>query len=325
LEAAGPPSDRNGVQTAGLGVVVAGTEVVVAIDSAGFRHILIPLRGDQRLRRANGEGSALGIRERPLEDGDVRRRYLDVGCFKVELNSAFTSVCADVLNAVKQSPDKQIKATLTAIERWRELFKTSRPRLDITGLAGLFGELKLLIRLLEIDPSATVSWSGPTGHRHDFAAAGRAIEVKVSMTADANAVRIHGLDQLDSPPGGTLDLLWLHVDRSESVGECVPELVDAALDLADDEALLTSRLEAAGYHGSESAAYFDSRFAVLDERWYAVAGDFPRLTVSMLDRAGLHAQVSDVHYSVDLAGAAGCLVEPSAVAGRVSAFLKGDA
>lgn len=325
LEAAGLPTAENSVQTAGVGVTTAASEVLVAIDVAGFRHVLVPLRGDQRVRRGSGEGSALSIRERPLDDGAVRRRYLDVGCVNAELNSAFTVVCADIVDAVNGAPDKQIKASLRAIERWRELFKTAHPRLDPSGLAGLFGELSLLIKLLELDSSAIASWSGPAGHRHDFTAGGKAIEVKVSTTGDANTVRIHGLDQLDPPPDGSLDLMWLHVDRSESTGTCVPELVAVALNLADDEALLTSKLEAAGYRHSASASYVDARFVVVDERWYEVADGFPRLTVSILERAGIGVQVSDVDYSIDLAGAAGCRLEPASVAARVSAFLRGDA
>jgi hypothetical protein len=323
LEAAGPPSAQNGVQTAGVGVTAAGAEVVVAIDVSGFRHVLVPLRGDQRVRRSDGDGSALCIRERPLDDGVVRRRYLDLGCLKTDLNGAFTSVCADVVDAVRNTPDTQIKASLAVVERWRELFKVSRPRLDAAQLAGLFGEVWLLIKLLGADPSATAHWSGPTGHRHDFTAQGRAIEVKVSTTGDANTVRIHGLDQLDPPPGGALDLMWLHVDRSDNAGDCLPEVVARAMHLADDEALLTAKLETAGYHSAESDSYAGTRFTVLDERWYEVTRCFPRLTVSMLEQAGLDVLVSEVQYDVDLAGAVDCRLDASVVDERVSEFLKG--
>ncbi len=323
LEAAGPPAAENGVQTSSVGVSVAGAEVVVAIDAGGFRHVLVPLRGDQRVRRGTGEGSALSVRERPLDDGVVRRRYLDVGCNEVELNAAFTSVCADVVDAVKNAPNQQVKATLTTIGRWRDLFRTVRSRLDTAQLAGLFGETKLLIRLLGSDASATACWSGPTGHRHDFTSGGKAIEVKCSMTNDANTVRIHGLDQLEPPLGGTLDLMWLHVEPSEESGESMPELVAEAMRLADDEDLLKVRFAAAGYHAADADFYLDTRFVLMDERWYEVKGDFPRLTTSMLEQAGLDLPVSDVHYTIDLAGAAGCRLDAEVVADRVSAFTAG--
>ncbi|WP_414639938.1 PD-(D/E)XK motif protein [Actinocrinis sp.] len=325
LETAGPPTTRNGVQTAGVGVLAAGAEVVVAIDADGFRHVLVPLRGDQRLRRGNGDGTALSIRERPLDDGTVRRRYLDIGCLKTELNSAFVSVCVDVVDAVSGNPNQQVKATLGAIGRWRELFRTARPRLEPARLAGLFGEISLLIRLLEVDPSATACWTGPSRHRHDFTAARKAIEVKVSTTSDANTVWVHGLDQLDPAPGGTLDLMWLKMDHSDSVGESVPELVAKAMRLADDEGLLTSKLEAAGYYSAESASYLDARFTILDERWYEVAGGFPRLTTSMLKAAGLIVPVSDVRYTIDLAAAAGYRIAPEVAADRISMFTAGGA
>lgn len=324
LESTGSPASRDGVKTAAIGLEIAGAEVAAAIDASGLRHLLVPLRADQRVRRSTEDGSVLSVRERPLDDGVVRRRYLSIGCLKTELNDAFTSVCADIVEAVRNAPEQQVKASLAAIERWRELLKVSRPRLTAAQLAGLFGELTLLTRLLAADPSATVFWTGPTGHRHDFSAGVNAIEVKTSRTGDATSVRVHGLDQLDAPPGGGLDLMWLHVEQSVS-GTSVPELVAKALQLADDAALLTSGLDALGYQLSESVAYGETRFTVLDERWYTVADSFPRLTVSQLEAAGLGLQISDVHYTVDLAAAAPHRLDAVAVAAHITRFMESAA
>lgn len=324
LESTGSPTSRDGVKTAAVGLEVAGAEVAAAIDADGLRHLLVPLRADQRVRRSTEEGSVLSVRERPLDDGVVRRRYLSIGCLKAELNDAFTSVCADVVDAVRSAPEHQVKASLAAIERWRELLKVSRPHLTTAQLAGLFGELTLLTRLLAGDPSATVLWTGPIGHRHDFADGLNAIEVKTSTTGDATVVRIHGLDQLDASPGGRLDLMWLHVEHS-AAGASVPQLVAEALRLADDAALLTTRLEALGYRLSEAAAYGEVRFTVLDERWYGVAEAFPRLTVSQLEDAGLALQVSDVHYTVDLGAAAAYRLDAAAVAAHIARFMEDTA
>lgn len=321
LESTGSPTSRDGVKTAPVGVEIAGAEVAAAIDSEGLRHLLIPLHADQRVRRSAEDGSALSVRERSLDDGIVRWRYLSIGCLKPELNDAFTSVCGDIVEAIRKSPEHQVKASLAAIERWRELLKVSRARLTTAQLAGLFGELTLLIRLLEADPSAVVFWTGPVGHRHDFSAGFNAIEVKTSTTGDATRVRVHGLDQLDVSPGGGLDLMWLHVESS-STGASVPELVAKALRLADDAVLLASRLEALGYHLSEATTYGEARFSVIDERWYTVAGSFPRLTISQLEAAGIGLQVSDVHYTVDLASAAACRLDAADVAALITRFIE---
>jgi hypothetical protein len=321
LESTGSPTSRDGVKTAAVGLEIAGAEVAAAIDADGLHHLLVPLRADQRVRRSNEDGSALSVRERSLDDGVVRWRYLSIGCLKAELNDAFTSVCADVVEAVRNAPEHQVKASLAAIDRWRELLKVNRPRLTTVQLAGLFGELMLLTRLLTADSSAAVFWTGPTGHRHDFSAGVNAIEVKTSTTGDATRVRIHGLDQLDAPPGGGLDLMWLHVEQS-ATGASVPELIAEALLLADDAALFRSGLEALGYRLSEAAAYGEARFTVLDERWYAVADSFPRLTVSQLEEAGLGLQVSDVHYTVDLAAATAYRLDAAAVAAHITRFME---
>jgi hypothetical protein len=319
LEASTPSTDRH-MRTIDVGVSVNGVQLLAAVDIGGLRHVLVPLRGDQRVRHSQAVDTALRIRERALDDGDSLRRYLDVGCQRPELNDAFTSVCADVVEAVENEPDRQIKAALRAIGRWRELFRTPRPRLSTEQLTGLYGELKLLIDLLGIDPSLTGAWTGPTGHRHDFSFEAHAVEVKVSATGDGNKVRIHGLDQLDPPPGGELDMMWLHVEIG-SQGECIPDLVAAATRLADDEALLETRLEAAGYRVADTESYADVRFITRDTRWYQVGDGFPRLTVSMLEQAGLGHPVSDVHYTVDLAGADGCRLDATSVTARLSGLV----
>jgi len=105
------------------------------------------------------------------------------------------------------------------------LFATGTSALGPSRLAGLFGELVVLERLLERRGDAANLWTGPSGHRHDFTGVTRSVEVKTSTATEGRRVRIHGLDQLEAPSGAGLDLVWVRVEQNAS-GRSVPALVE---------------------------------------------------------------------------------------------------
>jgi hypothetical protein len=164
--------------------------------------------------------------------------------------------------------------------------------------------LVVLTRLLGEDPSAHRLWRGPEGHRHDFSAGAIALEVKSSAVSEGRRPRIHGLDQLEAPEGGTLCLAWFRLQRTtaNSSGTAFVELVDQALRLCDDEGALLELLAGAGYRLPDADQYHDVRFAVGEERWYRVGPDFPGLTGQALKSAGVSVSALDVEYSIDLSG-----------------------
>ncbi len=111
-------------------------------------------------------------------DANSYQEFVDLGCLRSDLNDVFTSLCADIVTAVEESPQAPIKALYHVIDRWKALFRTGGPLLGPEQVAGLFGELLVLKRLLHTDPSAHRLWRGPSRHRHDFGTGGHAVEVK---------------------------------------------------------------------------------------------------------------------------------------------------
>lgn len=272
--------------------------LAVASDHSGSRHLLVPISAD-RVVRGGLDGPALVLRKRTLVDGNGRRTFADLSCLRSDLDDVFTGLCADVLRSVESDPHDPVKVLYSRLDRWRALFRTVGRPLGTEQQAGLFAELTVLLRLLRKDPSAHRTWRGPERYRHDFAGADRAVEVKASTTSEGRRIRVHGLDQLEAPPGG-LQLYWI---RLESVTTAVPNLnglVDDALKLCDDEGELRNRLSAAGYHDADRSHYDRSSFVVAEERRYDVGPDFPRLTAGDLLDAGLPINVMDVHYTCDL-------------------------
>jgi putative PD-(D/E)XK family protein DUF4420 len=282
------------VRTSDLPVTTSVGPLLAAVDHDGNRHLLVPLTAHQHVRVDRG-GAALTVRERPLENDHVYERYADLGCLRRDLDEVFTGLVADILAAVEEGPDRPLKALYTVLSRWRALFQHSAAPLTGDRLAGLFGELVVLNELLASDSTAVDFWTGPSGHRHDFTVGTRGIEVKTSAAATGRKVRIHGVEQLQLPPHGTLDLVWIRLERVTGQGSTVADLVDRARQIGDDETGLLFKLAEAGYRPADAALYQDVRFTVREQRWYEVDDDFPRIAPSSAPPG-----VSDLDYTVDL-------------------------
>ena len=219
------PSTAHHLRTSELPSTSESGRLLAAVDHAGLRHLLVPLTVRQRVRRG-ATGAVLNLRERSLEDNESYGRYADLCCSRADLNDVFTGLCGDVLTMVEGNPSRPLKAMYLVVDRWRALFQSTGPTLDNEQLAGLFGELTVLRRLLRLNSTATDHWTGPTGHRHDFVFAPSAIEVKASTAADGRRVRVHGADQLECPAEGRLDLAWIRLERVQDGGEGLLELIE---------------------------------------------------------------------------------------------------
>ncbi|MFF4650553.1 PD-(D/E)XK motif protein [Streptomyces sp. NPDC001380] len=316
--AAAPVSDRNAVRTSALPVHTVQGPPLAAIDHDGLRHLLIPLGPRQRVSTA-AVSTALRISERPLEDDEGYGRFADVVCTRRELGDVFTGLCRDVLVALEADGTRPYHTARAVVARWRRLFTGDHSGLTLEQSVGLFGELTVLLELLQEDAGAVHHWTGPDGHRHDFTDGRLAVEVKSTVDhSERRTVRVHGLDQLDGPDGGTLLLAWQRFETRPD-GTTVGELVARAADLCDDEVVLLSKLAAVGYRPSGDHTG-EPRFVPVESRWYHVDDAFPRLIVSSIRDGSVPEGVLEVGYTVDLAAVRSKPFETSAVADLLAAL-----
>ncbi|QKZ21259.1 PD-(D/E)XK motif protein [Streptomyces chartreusis] len=325
LEAA-PTSGERHLRVSQLPVVTEQGALVAAVDHHGFRHVLIPVHSRLKIRPGL-DGPVLHLRKRPLEDEETYQTYADLACLRADLNDLFTELCADILDAISKLPDHPVKALYQVLDRWKALFQAQSAVLGPEQLAGLFGELLLLYRLLQLDSSAHRLWRGPTGHRHDFTTGSLAVEVKTSTKGEGRRARIHGLDQLDAPDDGFLCLAWFRLHRATegSSGIGFLDLLEQTLRSCDDESSLLELLAQAGYQSVDAMRYRDVRFVIDEERWYEVAPDFPALTTRALVAAGVPISVLDVEYTVNLSGVTPAPMTSDAVSRTINSLIQESA
>ncbi|MGV9710016.1 PD-(D/E)XK motif protein [Gordonia sp. NPDC003424] len=292
-----PPSAETRLRTRDLDVVTVSGPITAAVDIDGHRHLLIPLAHNQR-HRTGIDGANLRVGEIALEDSDRYQRFADIQCVNRRLDDLFSELCSDVLDAIGDSTGAPLAATNQVLADWRALFAPPEKRLSDAEIAGLFGELLTLRDLLRHSPSAFIAWRGPTGHRHDFAAGRRAIEVKTSLLKDDRSVRIHGLGQLEPPDNGELHMRFVRL-AGDPGAQSLAELVADVLADSDDRQSVIALLAQAGYSVGNDSEHADRRFAVVEDHYFHVDHRFPRLVSDDLHEDA-RGSVHDVDYSIDL-------------------------
>jgi hypothetical protein len=296
-----PAAAAGGVLTMEVPVTVSAGSVLLGVGRDG-RRLLAPLApGAEANLREDRRGGGVRFVRRGLDTGEGPRWFAELVCLRGDLNGVFGALCVDVLARLESAPRQPERTLHETLGEWRALFSGSGQLLSVRRLAGLFGELTVLLRLLERSDHALAAWVGPQGDRHDFTWSGHAVECKTSLADEGRRVRVHGLDQLEPPDAGRLLLAFLRVDGSPVEGVSVPELVERALPLVDGADLM-NRLELVGYRPDDAEHYSKIRFTALDDLWFEVEGDFPGLTTGSFV-GGPPTEVTDVDYTLDLSRA----------------------
>lgn len=288
-------------RTAALDVDTAQGRLLVGVDVHGHRHLLVPLAAKHTLTE-DVEGRAVVLRKRTLEDADTRRSYASLELVEPRMSDLFTALCVEVVERISTKPTRAVAALRKVLDDWRALLSGARELLSASALAGLFGELDLLRRMLDRDAGAVAFWTGPTGSAQDFHRGADALEVKTTRSPEGRSVQIHGIDQLDVAPPGQLLLHWSRLRTDH--GSSVPDLVDGILDRTDDPIAFRKLLHGLGYQDSNRDVYGRHRFAVVESRTYQVGPGFPRITAAGLTGDAVVAGVGPVDYVVDLDSAA---------------------
>jgi hypothetical protein len=279
---------------------IAGIPVYLGVGTDGAR-LLVPFAKDaHRSFRPDTKSRGVQLLVRQLEQAGVNHWFLDVVCTRNDLRWLFSSFVADILLRFHRHPQADpASMARSCFEAWRALFMGADRRLGIKQLAGLYGELTVLARLLELSPTAIRLWRGPLREPHDFVSPGQDIEVKTTLSDEDDVVHIHGLEQLAPPTTGRLHLAHLRVDVPTQNGESVPDLVDR-LKAIDASGKLVPLLEAAGYHEDHRDSYAELAFAPVGERWYEVGAGFPRLSPESFPDNQVPSGLSGFRYSLDL-------------------------
>lgn len=281
-------------------VVEQGLKIFATIASDGRRGLLLLPERKESLVIDVGmlehEGAALVAEVASFSGSEgMSKQGIHVLCQDQSLDEAFTMFCA--LVCTRATSGMISPALAASFEEFRSLFAASRVRIKPDTI-GLIGELLWIHRVIGMDPSAALSWMGPSGGRHDFRKGRIAVEVKTSLRSGSQAgkVRISALDQLVPPEGGRLFLHFIRLERANDGEISLRWLIDDIRRHLADETLryFESQLAAIGDLGPS----LDESFCVLNIETFEIRDGFPRLVPDSLIGGSLPSGVASVSYDL---------------------------
>jgi hypothetical protein len=269
----------------------------LAVGRLGEALLLIPLAAGAQSPETP-ESRGLAVREAVLSIRGEPVRFLELACPEVRLEGVFEQVVEEVLRRLAEG-ETAAEAVADTVAEFRDLLDRPARAITVEALIGLLGELLVLNELLAISPTAWRAWTGPTAGRHDFRAGHSAVECKTSRRAAGGRITISAIDQLEAPAAGKLLLRVLVLEPDAGGALSVARAANAALAAASDATALRERLLSAGWT-PDGTDLMGMRFSVLDDAWYQVVDDFPRLTRRSLLDGDLPPGIVGLTYTLQL-------------------------
>lgn len=247
-----------------------------------------------------------------VEDGV---RYVEISTTDARLVIDGYAMLMAVADRVQLDGVEPLEALEHTLATWQSILAT-RVRMSPQAEVGLFGEVLLVRALLETGAGNATAWRGGLSEEHDFGLLDVDVEAKTT-SGERRHHWIHGLTQLVATGDTPLWLLSVQITRGGEVqGQTLPELIDHVLNMVTgpDRNRIEQNLTAVGWH-EEQRDLFDDRWRLrAPPLAFRVDDDFPRLTPSILSRAGVDtAPLRQVAYEIDLTDRPPSTDPPSAV------------
>lgn len=291
------PSGETQIASRSSGTDVSSGPVLLGVDRGRRRHMLIPVPSDYEASDRLSRG--ITLTSRVLQVGPKVQTYADLSCEIPRLAQVFERLVDGLLERFKGT-DAPMAVLAQTLEEWRALLQKALADISQETVLGIVGELEILQILAERSLTSIAWWKGPSGAVHDFARAGRAIEVKSTASVDCTSVRVSNLDQLDPGTVQDLHLAVVHLKEAAeapSIDDRIDRLVEAGVPAVE----LEQGLGLLGYVRGMSDEV-PTRFEAQSIRWWTVGDDFPGLRSSDIDPRRI-AAVGRVSYDLMLAAA----------------------
>ena len=277
-------------------VSTAKGNVRLGVNGSGLYLLLLPCDSNL-LRKELPHTTGLDLNVKTYTVRGKKKLFLEVVCLDIDLNETFTDLVKNICERVTQG-QSPLQSAVGAIDDFLELLKKVTLKVTDDELLGLLGEL-LQLELHSKNEIGTIeNWTGPDKKRHDFIFDGVSVEVKTSQRTGSPVIKVHGIDQLKSPPDGKLYLSYFRVESVPAGGVTIPEIVEK-LKLVLPATSLKEKLKLYGYSESTLRVWEKYKWNVIERKFYIVDSGFPKLTVSELGGKPLPG-ISEIQYSVNL-------------------------
>ncbi|MEG1884205.1 MAG: PD-(D/E)XK motif protein [Clostridia bacterium] len=255
---------------------------------------------DKEISAIDSSKSMIVSRRRRESDN---RWTLSFELLRNEQQGVFAILCCDVIEHSRSATTETeaLKLVISRYKQWSKLLETQHNGLmDEHRRKGLLGELLFLeqrIASAGLILAAIQGWAGADGADQDFIYPDGWFEIK-STGASAVSVTISSLEQLDCVDEGELVIKRIDKAAPEKAGAfSLNDVVRrmSSMLIGDPEALDLFRAKLSTYGYMDLQEYSEQKYFCSSTQRYLVDNSFPKLT-----KANVPAQVSSLHYELDL-------------------------
>lgn len=290
---------------------VSAAQVRMALSLEGEPLLLLPANKvelGKKLPIANGLDFSI-VRYGSPTAGHTN--FIQIKCLLADLENTFLDIIENICNRIREGGAATACIT-AAIDDFREILDDGKLEQGKEAAIGLFGELLLLEKALQINPDAVTYWTGVDKNRRDFSFPKLFIEVKTSQRTHQRQVSIHALDQLATTSEETLYLWYFSIEDNPGSGDSIPDLVGRIEKSLTNAKSFKEALKKAGYTHESSDQWGKWQWSVLESQAYTVNEQFPKI-INASFPGGAPAGISHVTYQVNLDNAEPCRIEEPTV------------
>ncbi|WP_407355288.1 PD-(D/E)XK motif protein [Methanolobus sp. WCC5] len=285
----------------------------LAITNPGnFRELLIQIdeNDEYQFNPPNWVGMKFDILK--LDVPKKNTQHISICLENAEHKRIFTTVCSDIAETLSSISDSshRTRELKIVLDQWTRFFKNYGPEgLSPEAQRGLYGELTwlelLLVETVLDMPIAVESWQGYKNGYYDFELDGRVLEVKTTMTKEPRRVKISNERQLDDRGLVSLHLYVLTLQKLQSGGETLPEMVAKLRTILKSNSIASDVFEKAlkkdGYFDFHEHNY-TSGYVLKKQETFRVSEGFPRIINPPTG-------VGDISYSVTISACSDFLID----------------
>ena len=284
------------------------SNIYIALDRMGFRHILIESANDNLT--SSGmlfRGVQLKITELVVTGG-VQKKYIDLLCREPAGYHIFNSIGGEIaqkMDEVNESVNP-LEIITTILTKWKHFWGNyPQDLLTMEEQVGLFGELFFLRHWLlpRYGNKVVLAWEGPNGARHDFILGDKSYEVKTSSSSKGHFHRINGVNQLEELPVGSLYLTSFWIWQNEQAENSLTSIIESCRKYLESDIEIRSAFELllskSGYSELQRAEYEKRRYEIQESTLFLVDDQFPKIVPTSFP-AGLPDQIEEIDYSLNL-------------------------
>jgi hypothetical protein len=319
------PSAGNTTTAPISGTSVAGREFRIGKDHNSALSIRVQCDYSSSYAIPLWQSKLITVTKEARESNGTVEGWIIVHFNRLVPDEQVTSLAAYIIDAIDPLDSESDKTVLGVLKEWKKLFVEDASAFGYEKVVGLWGELFILNKLIDISEEKALSvWTGPIRGSHDFAGLDSSIECKTTTNKIVKNVHISSVYQLVPPNlDGTLTLAYVQIEERARDGKSLTAFIEETAKRLTHPDVLFEKLSHLGYERNVTkTAHTEMAFALCKDSYYDVAGDFPRVVPTSFAGGKIPADVEDISYTIDLRQSDKHLISPEIIQLRIQHLLK---